>query len=402
MRSTPLLRTLTALLFAAALTGTAQAAETENPIIIKSMAALNADGEPQLLFNDGDIMFFSAQIETASEKPMLLIGRTAAAGVDGFKGKTFFFKYIPASDNYTIYSMNKVKVPAGAEGVADVTLELFNLRRSASDNASITISLNKTGTATETDNATLASEIATGNYYTPDAYLWKYTTNPATYLTYADLPHAPNAFIIDVRTSSDFVRGHIQDAFNLSRADLIDNNMPEILYELVPDLNTPIITYCDGYGQEKQFADKAAELGYQNVRYYAKGMTEWKQTKYQVVEAERVKEISDAWDNSSYIVDVWVGKNAEDDARGMVPHALPVDLDSFWANNALVDNGTKLTNACPDKTKPIIFYCGDWACKRSQGACTAALKLGYTKVYRYQGGIVEWKDKNGYTTVPTP
>ncbi len=84
------------------------------------------------------------------------------------------------------------------------------------------------------------------------------------------------------------------------------------------------------------------------------------------------------------------------------PAPLPVDLDSFYTNNALVDNGTALATACPDKDKPVVFYCGDWACKRSQSACKAALQLGYTKVYRMQGGIIEWKDVHGYTTVPTP
>ncbi len=168
------------------------------------------------------------------------------------------------------------------------------------------------------DNVT--TEIASGNYYTPDAYMWDYTS-PASYLTYADLPHAPNGYIIEVMSAADFYQGHIQDAFHLSRADLIDNNKPEILFNLVPDLNTPIITYCDGFGQDKQFADEAAALGYQNVRYYAGGRTEWKQTNYLVMETEKVKEIVDADDDSTYIVDVWIGKNPDDDARGMVPGA---------------------------------------------------------------------------------
>ena len=401
MRNATLLRSLLALLFACSLNSSAQALTTDNAsIIIKSMTALNADGEQQMLFEDGDAIRFSAQIETGSKNPMLLFGQTTATGVDGFKGKTFLIKYIPTSDNYTIKTLTKAKVPTGTEGIATVKLELFTLKGAKADK-SISISLNKPGTATEILLDNVTTEIASGNYYTPDAYMWKYTS-PATYMTYADLPHAPNAFLIEVMSAADFYQGHIQDAFHLSRADLIDNNKPAILYNLVPDLTTPIITYCDGFGQEKQFADEAAALGYQNVRYYAGGRTEWKQTNYLVMESEKLKEIVDANDNSTYIVDVWVGKNPDDDARGMVPGAHPVDLDSFWLNNALVDNGTTLTAACPDKSKTVVFYCGDWACKRSQSACKAARLLGYSKIYRMQGGIVEWKDKNGYTTVPTP
>ncbi len=93
MRNTTLLRPLLALLFALTLISTAQAQETENPITIKSMTALNAAGSPQLLFEDGDSIRFSAQIETASDKPMLLFGRTTATGVEGFKGKTFLVVY---------------------------------------------------------------------------------------------------------------------------------------------------------------------------------------------------------------------------------------------------------------------------------------------------------------------
>ena len=50
MRNTTLLRPLLALLFALTLISTAQAQETENPITIKSMTALNAAGAPAASF----------------------------------------------------------------------------------------------------------------------------------------------------------------------------------------------------------------------------------------------------------------------------------------------------------------------------------------------------------------
>ena len=402
MRNATLLRSLLALLFACTLNSSAQALETDNSsFTIKSIAALDANGAQQMLFEDGDSIRFSAKIETTSDKPMLLFGRTSATGVDGFKGKTFLVKFIRTSDNYTINTITKAKVPAGAEGIATVKLELFTLKGAKADK-SISISLNNPGTATEILMDNVTKEIATQNYYTSVGYLWNYTT-PPSYLTYAELPVPPTKFLIDVRDASEFVQGHIQDAFNLSRVDFMDNSRPGILYNLVPDINTPIITYCNGYGQDKQFADHAATLGYQNVRYYTSGLAEWKLTHYLVVETERVKTIVDANDNSTYIVDVWT-TDATDNAKGIIPGAKAVDISEFWnsTSSALVDNGTSLTSLCPDTNKPIIFYCGGWACGKSKAACSAAGKLGYTKIYRYQGGINEWKDVYHYTTNPTP
>jgi|GEM_PF-4088689 len=392
---------LCALLSSFIITCSVQAQETEATITITSLTALNSNGAAHFLYKNGDTIGFSAQIVTTATKPMLLLGRTTATGVDGFTGKTFLIKYIPSANTYTITSFTKAHVTSSAEGIATVKLELFTLKGDKADK-SISIAINKPGTATEISMADLATEIATQNYYTTVGYLWNYTS-PATYLTNADLPVPPAKFLIDVRDASEFMQAHIQDAFNLSRVDFMDNKRPDILYAMVPDINTPIITYCNGFGQDKQFADQAAALGYQDVRYYTNGVTEWKQTHYMVVETERVKAIVDANDNSAYIVDAWTTDTA-DNAKGIIPGAQALDISKFWdsTNSVLVDGGTALTTICPDKTKPIIFYCGSWACGKSKAACSAAGKLGYTKIYRYQGGINEWVDVYHYATNPTP
>jgi thiosulfate/3-mercaptopyruvate sulfurtransferase len=38
----------------------------------------------------------------------------------------------------------------------------------------------------------------------------------------------------------------------------------------------------------------------------------------------------------------------------------------------------------------IVFYCGFTECTRSHNAAMWALKLGYTNVYRFPGGIEAW------------
>ncbi len=44
----------------------------------------------------------------------------------------------------------------------------------------------------------------------------------------------------------------------------------------------------------------------------------------------------------------------------------------------------------PDKNRLIIFYCGFPKCTRSHNSAMWAVKLGYTDVYRYPGGIKAW------------
>ncbi|MGO9567747.1 MAG: rhodanese-like domain-containing protein [Desulfomonilaceae bacterium] len=44
----------------------------------------------------------------------------------------------------------------------------------------------------------------------------------------------------------------------------------------------------------------------------------------------------------------------------------------------------------PNKDRQIVFYCGFTECTRSHNAAMWALKLGFTNVYRFPGGIEAW------------
>lgn len=46
----------------------------------------------------------------------------------------------------------------------------------------------------------------------------------------------------------------------------------------------------------------------------------------------------------------------------------------------------------PDKNKTIVVYCGFVKCDRSHNGAMWAVKLGYTDVYRYPGGIKAWME----------
>ena len=45
----------------------------------------------------------------------------------------------------------------------------------------------------------------------------------------------------------------------------------------------------------------------------------------------------------------------------------------------------------PNKDKMLVIYCGFVKCTRSHNGAAWAKKLGYTKVYRYPGGVFAWK-----------
>jgi thiosulfate/3-mercaptopyruvate sulfurtransferase len=44
----------------------------------------------------------------------------------------------------------------------------------------------------------------------------------------------------------------------------------------------------------------------------------------------------------------------------------------------------------PNKDRLLVFYCGFTECTRSHNAAMWAMKLGYTNVYRFPGGIEGW------------
>ncbi|OAN13771.1 sulfurtransferase [Photobacterium jeanii] len=65
------------------------------------------------------------------------------------------------------------------------------------------------------------------------------------------------------------------------------------------------------------------------------------------------------------------------------------EWDSALTDQKSIEDFTKLLGN--DKNKTLIFYCGFVKCSRSHNAAAWAVKLGYTNVYRYPGGIFAWK-----------
>lgn len=63
-------------------------------------------------------------------------------------------------------------------------------------------------------------------------------------------------------------------------------------------------------------------------------------------------------------------------------HSVPVD-DAFE---------TRIEAVAPQKSAPVLVYCMDAECPASSKAAQKLEALGYTEVYDYEAGKVDWKE----------
>jgi rhodanese-related sulfurtransferase len=83
----------------------------------------------------------------------------------------------------------------------------------------------------------------------------------------------PNIVIIDSRKEEDYASGHIEGAVRLIDTDV----NAESLGQRIKSKDTPVLFYCNGVkcGRAAKAVEKAVQLGYSQVYYYALGMDEW-------------------------------------------------------------------------------------------------------------------------------
>jgi len=56
-------------------------------------------------------------------------------------------------------------------------------------------------------------------------------------------------------------------------------------------------------------------------------------------------------------------------------------------------NANTLAKILPSKDAKVVFYCTNTACPASALSAYKAAAAGYTALYKYPGGIEEWKEK---------
>jgi rhodanese-related sulfurtransferase len=79
--------------------------------------------------------------------------------------------------------------------------------------------------------------------------------------------------ILDNRKVEDFSAGHIEGAVRLIDTDVSADS----LAKHVKAKDAPVLFYCNGLkcGRAAKAAEKAVQLGYTKIYYYAAGMDEW-------------------------------------------------------------------------------------------------------------------------------
>ena len=71
-------------------------------------------------------------------------------------------------------------------------------------------------------------------------------------------------------------------------------------------------------------------------------------------------------------------------ARRHVPGAHHLDMKGGFTRETLAD--------VAEKDQPIVIYSSGIKCGRAYRAAVQAVSWGYTRVYYFRGGIVDWKD----------
>jgi len=69
--------------------------------------------------------------------------------------------------------------------------------------------------------------------------------------------------------------------------------------------------------------------------------------------------------------------------------------------NLPVDQIEKHANGLFAKHDWIVVYCASTKCNVSHAACEKLQKLGFTNVFRFTGGVEEWKKHSQYTCCET-
>ena len=78
---------------------------------------------------------------------------------------------------------------------------------------------------------------------------------------------AKGVIALDIRDKEEHDKDHIEGSLNISRGKL------EMLVEgKIPDLDTPIICYCNAVNRGALSADALRSLGYTNAKFIAGGL----------------------------------------------------------------------------------------------------------------------------------
>lgn len=227
----------------------------------------------------------------------------------------------------------------------------------------------------------------------------------------AEMAEDSPPFILDVRALDEVTEsGHIEGAAHIALNELAQR------IDLLPSLDTPIVTYCAGGWRATIAMTALYGMGFEDVRALKVGFADWKEDGFPVADGvpeevalnaavvdDNLKGSADAYlvgikdhgtkfgilsaddlnvgiaENADLVV-VDVRRQEEVDEKGYIeaPNWVHIPLESFITSRA----------DWPATDAPVAIYCGSG--HRSTMAMTMMFAYGYPEVTSLSGGFGGW------------
>ncbi|OHB25430.1 MAG: hypothetical protein A2X84_01950 [Desulfuromonadaceae bacterium GWC2_58_13] len=190
-------------------------------------------------------------------------------------------------------------------------------------------------------------------------------------------PEAGNYVLVDARPEVKFNEGHVPGALSIPKP-MLEKSLDKL------SKDKTIVFYCGGLKCElsPQSAEIAMKNGFEKVKVWYEGEPGWtKAGNYLEVELPYIEKLVTKGGTEPYLlVDA---RPAVKYNQSFIPKSVSLPKAEFELKKGLLP---------ADKSIPVIFYCGGYACKLSHESADLALKLGYTKVAVFAAGEPAWKE----------
>ncbi len=178
------------------------------------------------------------------------------------------------------------------------------------------------------------------------------------------------ALVLDTRTAMDFAHGFIPNSINIG----LDGNFAQMVGELIPDINQPILIVADE-GKEYDSMIRLSRVGYDHTIGYLKGgFSSWKQARKEMDTVHRIsaKQLEEKCDDMDLLL-VDVRKKSEYEAEHFIG-ALNIPLHTINEHLAELP-----------KDKAFAIHCAGGY--RSMIAASILKQRGWTNFFEVAGGF---------------
>lgn len=195
------------------------------------------------------------------------------------------------------------------------------------------------------------------------------------------LAEEKNLTVVDVLSPESYHAEHVKDSINIPLEQLtsLQGKLPK---------DGKIVVYCANYKchASTEAAKKLAELGFKDVHDYKGGIEEWSkaglptekgESKLNFISKDDLQKLL-AGGGKATLVDVL---SPESFAKSHLAGAINIPLGEIEKRAAELD-----------KNATIVTYCANYVCQASSAAAEKLLKLGFTDVRDYKGGLHEWQE----------